>query len=75
MTTAIKRRPAQSVLRGKWAKFLALLPRDSEGWWLSAEPLEEEGSRWGPWDSKAEALEARRSYLRNAVSKPWLKSE
>jgi hypothetical protein len=71
MTTKTKSKA--SVLKGKWRKFLSVLPRDSEGWWLNAEPLEPKGSRWGPWDTKDEALEVRRSYLRNAVDKPWLK--
>jgi hypothetical protein len=54
---------------GKWKNFLAL-SHDAEGWWLNVQALDDD--RWGPYDTRAEAVEARRSYLRNALSKPWL---
>jgi hypothetical protein len=47
--------------------------RLADGWWLDAASIGCDEPLWGPYDTKAEALEARRSYLRNAISKPWLK--
>jgi hypothetical protein len=44
---------------------LALVKRD-DGWYLDAETITPDVPEWGPW-TKAEAREARRSYLRNHV--------
>jgi hypothetical protein len=57
---------------GKWVKFLAI-SRDRDGHWLNVEALGDETCpRWGPYHCRAEAVEVARSYLRNALSKPWL---
>ncbi len=52
---------------------LLALSRDREGWWLNAARLSPDEPRWGPWATRAEAAEVKRSFLRNALEKPWLK--
>ena len=44
------------------------LRHDTEGWWLYAEPITPDEPWWGPWETKADAVEARRSWRRNNIS-------
>lgn len=59
-------------LSGIWRKFLQILPRSADGWYLNAAALTPDVPEWGPYASRGEAVEARESYLRCAISKPWL---
>jgi hypothetical protein len=44
------------------------LRHDSEGWWLYVEPITGDEPWWGPWSTKAEAEEVRRSWRRNNIN-------
>lgn len=63
-----------STARRKPPRNLLALSRDREGWWLDASRLSPDEPRWGPWATRAEAAEAKRSFLRNALEKPWEKA-
>jgi hypothetical protein len=47
---------------------LLSLRRDREGFWLYVEAITGGEPWWGPYATKADALEARRSWLRNNIS-------
>jgi hypothetical protein len=56
MTTTIKAPPQPLALR-----------RDREGWWMYVGHFSPD-EWWGPWSTKGEAEEARRSWRRNNIS-------
>jgi hypothetical protein len=64
--------PAGILRRNRWHGFLDI-KRRPDGFWLNAQPLNPDEPLWGPYATRADAAEARRSYLRNAISKPWLR--
>jgi hypothetical protein len=57
MSTAVKASPKPLALR-----------RDKEGWWMYVGHISPDTTWWGPWTTKAEAREARRSWRRNNIS-------
>jgi hypothetical protein len=48
---------------------LKILPKRPDGYWLDASTMTPDVPEWGPYDTKAEATEARRSFLRNGPQK------
>jgi len=57
MTTATKARSTSLALS-----------RDREGWWINFESITPDEPRRGPWPTKADAEEARRSWRRNNIA-------
>lgn len=59
------KRNAQRPAPAAGVELMRLLPKRRDGWWLDASRFTPDVPEYGPYDTRGEAIEARRSFLRS----------